>query len=182
MLIDNGLSAQRFAASTPNSEKVWDQMLVPKRADPVGPVVEPAGQRSKRSVGRARENMVSPTLHQVLPQLERIFTPVGSDSPVAGAMGESGLGNLRQGALPVPSRPADALHGGRSGSAAGLASWVRRSLVVAQVALCSVPLVGAAVFLRTSSRSARRSCVFDPANVLNAAPRFRAPPTGRATP
>ena len=106
------------------------------------------------------------------------------DAPVlAGTLGlavVSGLVfGLLPGALAVRSRPADALHGGRSGSAAGgLASWVRRSLVVAQVALCTALLVGAAVFLRTFVALSTSELGFDPANVLTARASLQGPAYG----
>ena len=105
------------------------------------------------------------------------------DAPVlAGALGlavVSGLVfGLLPGALAVRSRPADALHGGRSGSTTGVASWGRRSLVVAQVALCTVLLVGAAVFLRTFVALSTSELGFDPANVLTARASLQGPAYG----
>ena len=108
---------------------------------------------------------------------------VAVDAPVlAGALGLAVVSGVVFGLLPgtlaVRSRPADALHGGRSGSAAGLASWGRRSLVVAQVALCTVLLVGAAVFLRTFVALSTSELGFDPANVLTARASLQGPAYG----
>ncbi|MCY4028790.1 MAG: ADOP family duplicated permease [Acidobacteria bacterium] len=108
---------------------------------------------------------------------------VAVDPPVlAGALGLAVVSGVVFGLLPgtlaVRSKPADALHGGRSGSAAGLASWGRRSLVVAQVALCTVLLVGAAVFLRTFVALSTSELGFDPANVLTARASLQGPAYG----
>ena len=106
---------------------------------------------------------------------------VSVDAPVlAGAFGLAVvLGlifGLLPGALAVRSSPGDALHGGRSGSATGgLASRTRRSLVVAQVALCTVLLVGAAVLLRTFVALSTSELGFDPANVLTARASLQGP-------
>ena len=53
------------------------------------------GEREPDAAGRARDNIVSPTLHQFRALSERVFTPVGSSRPIARAMGKSGLSNFR---------------------------------------------------------------------------------------
>ena len=83
---------------------------------------------------------------------------------------------LLPGSLAVRSEPADALHGGQSRSVTtARASWMRRSLVVAQVALCTVLLVAAGVFLRTFVGLSASNLGFDPANVLTAQASLQGP-------
>lgn len=74
---------------------------------------------------------------------------------------------LLPGLLAVRSEVADALHGGQSRSVTtARASWTRRTLVVSQVALCTVLLAAAGVFLRTFVGLSASDLGFDPANVL----------------
>ena len=79
------------------------------------------------------------------------------------------LFGLLPGLLAIRSEPADALHGGRSRSVTtARGSWMRRSLVVAQVALCTMLLASAAGFLRTFVELSSSELGFEPANVLTA--------------
>ena len=83
---------------------------------------------------------------------------------------------LLPGLLAVRSEPGDALHGGGSrGVTTARASWMRRSLVVAQVALCTVLLAAAGVFLRTFVGLSTSDLGFDPANVLTARASLQGP-------
>ena len=76
---------------------------------------------------------------------------------------------LLPGVLAVRTAPADTLHGGQSrGMTSSRAAWLRRSLVVARVALCTVLLAAAAVLLRTSIGLSGSELGFEPANVLTA--------------
>ena len=83
---------------------------------------------------------------------------------------------LLPGLLAVRSQPADALHGGQSRSVTtARASWMRRSLVVFQVGLCTVLLVAAGGFLRTFVGLSTSELGFDPANVLTARASLQGP-------
>ena len=84
---------------------------------------------------------------------------------------------LLPGLLAVRGEPADALlHGGQSRSVTtARASWMRRSLVVAQVALCTVLLVAAGGFLRTFVGLSTSDLGFDPAGVLTARASLQGP-------
>ncbi|MYN67166.1 MAG: FtsX-like permease family protein [Acidobacteria bacterium] len=83
---------------------------------------------------------------------------------------------LLPGLLAVRSEPADALHGGQSHSVtAARTSWIRRSLVVSQVALGTVLLVAAGGFLRTFVGLSASNLGFDPANVLTARASLQGP-------
>ena len=83
---------------------------------------------------------------------------------------------LLPGLLAVRSEPADALHAGQSRSVTtARASWMRRSLVVAQVGLCTVLLVVAGVLLRTFVGLSASDLGFDPANVLTARASLQGP-------
>lgn len=86
---------------------------------------------------------------------------------------------LLPGLLAVRSEPAGALQDGqsRTGTAAR-ASWMRRSLVVAQVALCTMLLASAGVFMRTFIGLSARDLGFDPANVLTARASLQGPAYG----
>ncbi len=86
---------------------------------------------------------------------------------------------LLPGLLAVRGEPAGALQGGqsRTGTAAR-ASWMRRSLVVAQVALCTMLLASAGVFMRTFIGLSARDLGFDPANVLTARASLQGPAYG----
>ena len=106
---------------------------------------------------------------------------VAVDVPVlAGSLGIAGATGVAFGLLPgllaVRSEPADALRGGQSRSVtAARASWMRRSLVVAQVALCTVLLAAAGVFLRTFAELSGSDLGFDPANVVTARASLQGP-------
>ena len=83
---------------------------------------------------------------------------------------------LLPGLLAVRSKPADALHGGQSRSVTtARASWMRRCLVVSQIALCTVLLVAAGGFLRTFIGLSASNLGFDPANVLTARASLQGP-------
>ena len=83
---------------------------------------------------------------------------------------------LLPGLLAVRSEPAPALHGGQSRSVTtARASWTRRSLVVSQVALCTVLLAAAGVFLRTFVGLSTSDLGFDPAGVLTARASLQGP-------
>ena len=83
---------------------------------------------------------------------------------------------LLPGLLAVRSEPADALHGGQSRSVTTRrASWTRRTLVVSQVALCTVLLAAAGVFLRTWVGLSTSDLGFDPANVVTARASLQGP-------
>ena len=83
---------------------------------------------------------------------------------------------LLPGLLAVRNEPADALHGGQSRSVtASRASWTRRTLVVSQVALCTVLLAAAGAFLRTFVGLSTSDLGFDPANVLTARASLQGP-------
>ena len=89
------------------------------------------------------------------------------------------LFGLLPGALAVRSEAADTLRGGQSRSVTTAhASWMRRSLVVAQVALCTMLLVSAGVFLRTFAGLSTSDLGFDPANVLTARASLEGPAYG----
>ena len=80
------------------------------------------------------------------------------------------------GLLAVRADPAGALHGGQSRSVTtARSSWIRRSLVVSQVALCTVLLVAAGGFLRTFVGLSTSELGFDPANVLTARASLQGP-------
>ncbi len=86
---------------------------------------------------------------------------------------------LLPGLLAIRSEPADALQGGRSrGVTTSGGSWMRRSLVVAQVALCTVLLAAAAAFLRTFVELSSSELGFEPANVLTARASLQGPDYG----
>ncbi len=88
---------------------------------------------------------------------------------------------LLPGLLAARGKPADALHGGPSrGATAGRGTWLRRSLVVAQVALCTVLLVTVGVFLRTFVGLNASELGFEPANVLTARASLQGPDYGSA--
>ena len=79
------------------------------------------------------------------------------------------LFGLLPGLLAIRSGPADALHDGRSRTVTtARGSWMRRSLVAAQVALCTTLLASAAGFLRTFVELTSSELGFAPANVLTA--------------
>ena len=83
---------------------------------------------------------------------------------------------LLPGLLAVRSEPADVLHGGQSRSVTtARASRTRRALVVSQVALCTVLLTAAGVFLRTFVGLSTSDLGFDPANVLTARASLQGP-------
>ena len=83
---------------------------------------------------------------------------------------------LLPGLLAVRSEPADALHDGGSRSVTtARASWMRGSLVVSQIALCTVLLAAAGVFLRTFVGLSTSDLGFDPANVLTARASLQGP-------
>ena len=91
------------------------------------------------------------------------------------------LSGLLPGLLAIRSEPADALHGGRSRSVTtARGSWMRRSLVVAQVALCTMLLASAAGFLRTFAELSSSELGFEPANVLTARASLQGPAYGSA--
>ncbi len=86
---------------------------------------------------------------------------------------------LLPGVLAVRDEPAEALHGGQSRTVtAARASWVRRSLVVSQVALCTVLLAASGVFLRAFVGLSTSDLGFDPANVLVARASLQGPSYG----
>ena len=83
---------------------------------------------------------------------------------------------LLPGLVAVRGKPADALHGGRSRSATpARGSWLRWSLVVAQIALCTVLLAALGVFLRTSVEMSSSELGFEPAHVLTARASLQGP-------
>ena len=83
---------------------------------------------------------------------------------------------LLPGLLAVRSEPADALHGGQSRSVTtSRASWTRGALVVSQVALCTVLLAAAGVFVRTFVGLSTSDLGFDPANVVTARASLQGP-------
>ncbi len=86
---------------------------------------------------------------------------------------------LLPGLLAARGKPADALHGGTSrGATAVRGTWLRRSLVVAQVALCTVLLAAVGVFLRTFVGLNSSELGFEPANVLTARASLQGPDYG----
>ena len=86
---------------------------------------------------------------------------------------------LLPGLLAIRDEPADALHGGRSRSmTTARGSWMRGSLVVAQVALCTMLLAAAAAFLRTFAELSSSELGFEPANVLTARASLQGPDYG----
>ena len=86
---------------------------------------------------------------------------------------------LLPGLLAIRSEPADALHGGRSLTATTpRGSWMRRSLVAAQVALCTMLLASAAGFLRTFVELSSSELGFEPADVLTARASLQGPDYG----
>ena len=86
---------------------------------------------------------------------------------------------LLPGLLAARGKPADALHGGTSrGATAARGTWLRRSLVVAQVALCTVLLAAVGVFLRTFVGLNSSELGFEPANVLTARASLQGPDYG----
>ena len=106
---------------------------------------------------------------------------IGVDAPVllgslCIALATGLVFGLLPGVLAVRGRPADALHGGRSRSVTPSGgSWMRRSLVVAQVALCTMLLAAAAGFLRTFVELSASELGFEPANVLTARASLQGP-------
>ena len=106
---------------------------------------------------------------------------VAVDTPVLlGSLGIALATGLVFGFLPglpaVRGKPADALHGGRSRSVTpARGSWLRRSLVVAQIALCTVLLATVGVFLRTFVGLMSSELGFEPANVLTARASLQGP-------
>ena len=92
------------------------------------------------------------------------------------ALATSLLFGLLPGLLAVRDRPADTLHGGRSRSVTPVrGSWLRRSLVVTQVALCTVLLATVGGFLRTFVEMSSSELGFEPANVLTARASLQGP-------
>ena len=87
---------------------------------------------------------------------------------------------LLPGLLAIRNEPAGALHGGRSLTAATRGPWMRRSLVAAQVALCTMLLASAAGFLRTFVELSASEMGFEPANVLTARASLQGPDYGSA--
>ena len=86
---------------------------------------------------------------------------------------------LLPGLLAARGKPAAALHGGPSrGATAVRGTWLRRALVVAQVALCTVLLVAVGVFLRTFVGLNLSELGFEPANVLTARASLQGPDYG----
>ena len=86
---------------------------------------------------------------------------------------------LLPGLLAARGKPADALHDGRSRSVTAVGgSWLRRSLVVAQVALCTVLLAAVGGFLRTFVGLSSSELGFEPANVLTARASLQGPAYG----
>ena len=106
------------------------------------------------------------------------------DAPVllgslAIAMATGVLFGLLPGLLAIRNGPAGALHGDRSRSATtARGAWTRRSLVTAQVALCTTLLVSAAGFLRTFVELSASDLGFEPANVLTARASLQGPTYG----
>ncbi len=109
---------------------------------------------------------------------------VAVDAPtLLGSLGVALATGLTFGLLPglfaARGRPADALHGGASrGATAVRGAWVRRSLVVAQVALCTVLLAAVGVFLRTFVGLSASELGFEPANVITARTSLQGPDYG----
>ena len=109
---------------------------------------------------------------------------IGIDAPVL--LGSLGIAlatglifGLLPGVLAVRGAPANALHGGRSrGATPARGSRTRRSLVVAQVALCTMLLAAAATFLRTFVQLSSSELGFEPANVLTARASLQGPAYG----
>ena len=102
------------------------------------------------------------------------------DAPVligslAMAVATGVLFGLLPGLLAVRSEPADALHGESRSVTAARGSWMRRTLVVTQVALCTVLLVAAGGFLRTFVGLSASDLGFDPGNVLTARASLQGP-------
>ena len=103
------------------------------------------------------------------------------DAPVLlGSLGLAVAAGVVFGLLPavlaVRGGAAEALRGGLSRSVtAARASWTRRSLAVAQVALCTVLLASAGVFLRTFVALSTSDLGFDPSNVLVARASLQGP-------
>lgn len=92
------------------------------------------------------------------------------------ALATSLIFGLLPGLLAARGQPADALHGGRSrGVTAARGSWLRRSLVVAQIALCTVLLAAVGVFLQTFVGLSSSELGFEPANVLTARASLQGP-------
>ena len=86
---------------------------------------------------------------------------------------------LIPGLLAVRSAPANPLCGGQSHvGARPLVGWIRRSLVVAQIALCTLLVVVAGVFLRTFLGLNTSELGFDPTNVLTARASLQGPAYG----
>ena len=86
------------------------------------------------------------------------------------------LFGLLPGLLAIRGGPADAFHDSRSRSVtAARGSWMCRSLVAAQVALCTTLLVSAAGFLRTFVDLTSSDLGFEPANVLTASVSLQGP-------
>ena len=80
------------------------------------------------------------------------------------------------GLLAVRKEPAGALHSGRARRATTVqGSWTRRSLVVAQVALCTILLATAGAFLRTFVGLSSSELGFEPAGVLTARASLQGP-------
>ena len=124
------------------------------------------------------------TLVTRLPQLAVWGVDVDASvlSASLGAAVATGLGfGLLPALLAVRAGPADALRGGQSRSVTtGRASRARRSLLITQVALSTMLLVAAAVFLRTFVELRTADLGFDPRNVLTAraslqGPMYRSP-------
>ena len=109
---------------------------------------------------------------------------IALDAPtLLGSLGVALATGLAFGLLPglfaARGRPADALHGGASrGATAVRGAWVRRSLVVAQVTLCTVLLTAVGVFLRTFVGLSASELGFEPANVLTARTSLQSPDYG----
>ena len=109
---------------------------------------------------------------------------VAVDAPtLLGALGIALATGLTFGLLPgllaARGRPAAALYGGSSrGATAMRGAWVRRSLVVGQVALCTVLLTAAGGFLRTFVGLSASELGFEPANVLTARIALQGPDYG----
>ena len=106
---------------------------------------------------------------------------VAVDVPVLfGSFGVAMATGVSFGLLPallaVRAEPADVLHGGQSRSVTtGRASWIRRSLLVAQVALCMALLAAAVLFLRTFIGLSTSDLGFDPSNMLTARASLQGP-------
>ena len=109
---------------------------------------------------------------------------VAVDAPtLLGSLGVALATGLTFGLLPgllaARGKPADALHGGTSrGATAARGIWLRRSLVVAQVALCTVLLAAVGMFLRTFVGLSSSQLGFEPANVLTARASLQGPDYG----